>query len=87
MSTKKPAKSPTQKARESAIAEIQTRIQHLDSGDVGPVGDAPAEAVAAAGSPVPPKAGKKAAKESKPAAKAKPAKAGGKPDGKKKEKD
>ncbi len=77
--TKKPAKSPTEKARQQAIAEIGTRIQQLDSGDVAPSGEPTPVAVAAAGSPVPPKGSKKAAKVGKPAkepkveAKAKPA--------------
>lgn len=88
--TKKPAKTSTEKARLAAIAEIQTRIQKLDSGEVGPSGDATPVAVAAAGSPVPPKGAKKAAKGAKPAkepkleAKAKPeAKAAKEPKAKK----
>ncbi len=65
--TKKPAKSPTEKARQAAIAEVGARIQKLDSGEVAPSGTAAPVAVAAAGSPVPPKGAKKAAKVGKPA--------------------
>ncbi len=79
LTTKKPAKTNTDKAREQALAEIGARIKQLDSGEVAPSGEDAPVAVATAGSPVPPKAGKKAAKGAKPAkepkveAKAKPA--------------
>jgi len=77
--TKKPAKTSTEKSREQALAEIGARIKQLDSVDVAPSGEPAPVAVATAGSPVPPKGGKKAAKGAKPAkeakveAKAKPA--------------
>jgi len=60
-------KSPTEKARQQALAEIGARIKQLDSGEVAPSGEPAPVAVAAAGSPVPPKGGKKAAKGGKPA--------------------